>query len=115
MKLGEKIKFYRKQRGLTLESLSISINSSRSYIWELENDNMIRPSARIIKAIADVLGVTIDFLLSPNLTVPEEGDELVVLVREMEKLSPELREVVMKFIHALQDFSQKVLSGGTTT
>ena len=43
--LGEKIKRLRKGKGLTLEQLADRTESSKSYIWELENKNVPRPSA----------------------------------------------------------------------
>jgi transcriptional regulator with XRE-family HTH domain len=63
--LGEKIRILRKKEGYTLERLAELTDSSKSYIWELENKNPPRPSAEKIARIASVLGVTSDYLLNP--------------------------------------------------
>ena len=44
--MGEKIQKLRKKKGFTLEKLAELTNSSKSYIWELENKNPPRPSFR---------------------------------------------------------------------
>lgn len=43
--LGEKIQKLRKAKGLTLDRLAELTESSKSYIWELENKSPPRPSA----------------------------------------------------------------------
>ena len=43
--LGRKIRELRKEKGYTLEKLAELADSSKSYIWELENKNPPRPSA----------------------------------------------------------------------
>src|ERR1700761_239089 len=61
--IGEKIRKLRKQKGFTLEKLGELTESSKSYIWELENKNPPRPSADKVAKIAAALGVTADYLL----------------------------------------------------
>lgn len=53
--LIEKIRTLRKKKGYTPDKLA---EPSKSYIWQLENDNPPRPSADKIAKIAIVLGVT---------------------------------------------------------
>ena len=43
--LGDKIRTLRKAKGYTLEKLAELAESSKSYIWELENKEPPRPSA----------------------------------------------------------------------
>ncbi len=69
--LGEKIRTLRKEKGYTLEKLAELTDSSKSYIWELENKSPPRPSAEKIGKIASVFGVTPEYLIDKNLT--EEG------------------------------------------
>ena len=70
--LGEKIRKLRKEQGLTLDALADLSGSSKSYIWELENKNLSRPSAEKIAKIAEKLGTTIQFLLDENRKVEKE-------------------------------------------
>jgi hypothetical protein len=43
--LGDKIRALRKQKKLSLEQLAELTDSSKSYIWELENKDDPKPSA----------------------------------------------------------------------
>ena len=68
--LGEKIHRLRKDKRLSLEKLGELTESSKSYIWELENKNPPRPSADKIAKIASVLGVTADYLVDTRESEP---------------------------------------------
>lgn len=70
--LGSKIRELRKGKGYTLEKLADLAESSKSYIWELENKSPPRPSAEKVAKIASVLGVTTDYLLSDSKAAPGE-------------------------------------------
>ena len=59
---GARIKNLRTDKGMTLDDLAQATNSSKSYVWELENKNPPRPSAEKLSAIAKALGVTVDYL-----------------------------------------------------
>lgn len=66
---GERIRTLRKERGFTLDKLAELAESSKSYIWELENKNPPRPSADKISKIAAALGVTTDYLMDTTESV----------------------------------------------
>ena len=64
--LGERIRERRLKTGLTLEQLADAIGSSKSYMWELENKDVARPSAEKLQAIAQALDTTMDYLLAAD-------------------------------------------------
>lgn len=66
MTFGERIRERRKKLGLTLDQLATASDSSKSYVWELENKNPPRPSAEKLAAIAKALEVTVDWLLGTD-------------------------------------------------
>jgi transcriptional regulator with XRE-family HTH domain len=68
--LGNKIRELRKSKGYTLEELAQRADSSKSYIWELENKNPPRPSADKVAKIAAALGVTSDYLMDKSQKAP---------------------------------------------
>lgn len=72
--MGEKIRALRKAAGLTLEQLADATESSKSYIWELENRPTSRPSAEKIQRIAKVLGVIPEFLTDDDRTEASVSD-----------------------------------------
>ncbi len=64
--LSEKLKQHRKQKGFSLDRLAELTQSSKSYLWELENRDTRKPSAEKLTKIAIALGVTTDYLLDEN-------------------------------------------------
>lgn len=76
--MGEKIRALRPQKRLSLEQLAMLTDSSKSYLWELENKDDPKPSADKIGRIAAVPEVTSDFLMSgaapmPDVTIIDEA------------------------------------------
>jgi transcriptional regulator with XRE-family HTH domain len=66
MTFGDRIRDRRKALGLTLDQLAAASDSSKSYVWELENKSPPRPSAEKLAAIAKALQVTVDWLLGTD-------------------------------------------------
>jgi len=74
MKLHEKISCYRKKCGLSQEALSEKIGVSRQAVSKWETGDAL-PEVTKLKALAELFGVTVDFLLSEDETeykVPTE-------------------------------------------
>ncbi len=92
--LGSKIQKIRKQKGLTLEELAKLTDSSKSYIWELENRNLPRPSAAKIAKIAKELEVEIEYLLDNEAAVSKEEAVDAKFYREYKKMTPETRKKI---------------------
>lgn len=93
---GPKIKTLRVEKGLTLDQLAQMTESSKSYIWELENKKPPRPSAEKLAAIAAALSVTVDYLLG-NENTSREAAEDTAFFREYSGLpastKKQLREI----------------------
>ncbi|MAT66495.1 MAG: transcriptional regulator [Gammaproteobacteria bacterium] len=85
--LGEKIRGLRKQRGLSLEQLAEQTESSKSYIWELENKDNPKPSAEKIARIAGVLKVTPEYFMDDRITELEPSEEDKAFFRKYRGLS----------------------------
>jgi transcriptional regulator with XRE-family HTH domain len=98
--LGAKIKELRKNKGLTLEQLAEHIGSGKSYIWELENKGVKRPSAEKLSAIAKALDVTTDYLLDNEQTEISEGLTKDVFFRKLGQLDKDDQERIMDMIDA---------------
>lgn len=65
MSLGENIKTKRKEKGLSQEELAERVLVSTPMICQIERGTR-NPSLQLGKAIADVLGCTVDELLSKS-------------------------------------------------
>ncbi|TQV73106.1 helix-turn-helix transcriptional regulator [Aliikangiella marina] len=98
--LGAKIKELRKQKGLTLEQLAEKIGSGKSYIWEIENKGVKRPSAEKLAAIAKELDVTTDYLLDNEQTEISEGLTKEMYFRKLGQLDEDDQKRIMDMIDA---------------
>ncbi len=67
MKLHEKISYYRKKSGLSQEALSEKIGVSRQAVSKWETGDAL-PEVTKLKSLAELFGVTVDFLLDENET-----------------------------------------------
>lgn len=97
--LGDKIRKLRKDiKKLTLEELAAKTESSKGYIWELENRDTRKPSAEKLMKIADVLGVTAEFLLDDSKSEPDDSVMRAALYRNFEKLDKDDQQKFMNMI-----------------
>jgi transcriptional regulator with XRE-family HTH domain len=94
--IGQKIKALRKEKGYTLDKLAALADSSKSYIWELENKNPPRPSAQKLAKIAKALGVTMDYFVDDEVTEEDATDQM--FYRKYRKMDPEVKEKIRKMI-----------------
>ncbi len=90
--LGKKIRDLRKQKGYTLEKLAELTDSSKSYIWELENKDPPRPSAEKVAKIASALRVTTDYLVSTTKAAPSKDVLDQAFFREYQCLDETTKE-----------------------
>jgi transcriptional regulator with XRE-family HTH domain len=96
--LGDKIRDLRKKKGYTLEKLAELTESSKSYIWELENKSPPRPSGEKIARIAGVLGVTAEYLLDPTekLQAADATDE--AFYRKYRRMDPTTKDRIRRMV-----------------
>lgn len=96
--LGKKIRQLRKGKGWTLEKLAELTGSSKSYIWELENKDLPRPSAEKIGKIANVLGVTTDYLMDKSKTSPNKDVVDTAFFRDYQGLDDTTKEKIRSLV-----------------
>jgi transcriptional regulator with XRE-family HTH domain len=101
--LGDKIRTLRKAKGYTLDKLAELADSSKSYIWELENKNPPRPSADKIAKIAAVLGVTADYLIDPSDTVQVEDATDTAFFRKYRNMDPGTKDKIRRMVDLMGD------------
>ena len=94
--LGEKIRRLRREKGYTLDKLAELAESSKSYIWELENKSPPRPSADKISKIATVLGVTADYLISDAVPVEDATD--AAFFRKYRSMDPATKGKIRRMV-----------------
>lgn len=101
--LGDKIRHLRKQKGYTLEKLGELTESSKSYIWELENKNPPRPSADKIAKIAAVLGVTADYLVDSRESSPAVDVVDDAFFRKYRNMDSDTKERIRRMVEVWSD------------
>jgi transcriptional regulator with XRE-family HTH domain len=100
--LGDKIRKLRKKKDYTLDKLAELTESSKSYIWELENKNPPRPSADKLSRIAQVLETTVEFLLDDDVQeVAEEEAADVRFYRDYRKMDAATKEKIRRMARML--------------
>lgn len=96
--LGQKIRTLRKTKGLTLEELAKMIGAGKSYLWELENKGVENPSAERLTKLADILGVTPEFLLNDKLVSPEPEVVDQAFFRQYQQLDPDTKKRIRQIL-----------------
>lgn len=56
------LKHFRKKKGWSLQKLADQCDTSKTYIWELENKSELDPSCKKVGLIARAFGISIDHL-----------------------------------------------------
>ena len=98
--LGEKIRALRKQKKLSLDKLAELADSSKSYIWELENRDEPCPSAEKVTRIAAALDVTPDFLLTAPAATPDQAVADQAFFRKYQGMSDQDKKRLRQILDA---------------
>jgi transcriptional regulator with XRE-family HTH domain len=99
--LGSKVRELRKEKGFTLDRLAELTESSKSYIWELENKDPPRPSAEKVARIASALGVTSDYLVDTTATVRVEDAADQAFYRKYREMDPAIKDKIRRMADLL--------------
>ncbi|MCB2062081.1 MAG: helix-turn-helix transcriptional regulator [Novosphingobium sp.] len=101
--LGTKINELRRGKSLTLEELAKATGSSKSYMWEIENKDVARPSAEKLEKIAGALGVTSAFLIDSSQATPTEDVEDTAFFHRFQKADPYVKAKLKRILDVLDD------------
>ena len=93
--LGKRIYDLRREKGFTLDKLAELTDSSKSYIWELENRTPPRPSAEKLSKIARHLDTTIEHLLGNEM---QDDAKDAHFFRAYQEMPPETKEKIRKMV-----------------
>jgi transcriptional regulator with XRE-family HTH domain len=100
--LGERVREARLAKGLTLEALAEKVESSKSYMWQIENKDVARPSAEKLQQIAKVLDTTVEYLLAVE-TVTQEDATDTAFFRNYQRMNPRSKERLREMLKILDD------------
>lgn len=81
--IGERVKKYRLDKGLSLSELADRAGVAKSYLSSIERNIQSNPSIQFLEKIADVLDISVETLLVNDNHLPEDLDsDWENLVRE---------------------------------
>jgi transcriptional regulator with XRE-family HTH domain len=107
MKFGDKMTMLRKQKNISQVELAEKTSISRDGISKYERGDII-PSVEYAKRIADVLGVSLDYLVSEDAKDEALDKEAVKRIKDIQKLPEQEKEKVLSVIDALiRDFKTR--------
>lgn len=107
MKLGDKITMLRKQKNISQSELADITKISRDAISKYERGDIV-PSVEYAKRIANVLGVSLDFLVSEEAKEEALDKEAVKRIKEIQKLPQEEQDKLLSVMDALiRDFKTR--------
>lgn len=105
--LGDKIRKLRQEKRLSLDQLAAQAETSKSYLWELENRDTANPTLEKVQKIADVLGITSEFLLDTEAATPSEGIADIAFFRRYQKLPTEKKQQLQDILKVLNSTGGK--------
>ena len=104
MTLGRKIEMLRKDRGWTQIQLAEMLGMTGHHLSRWENDK-IRPRAKMLEKLAEILGLPVDELTSaPKTLTPKSvsnDPELAVLLAEVDELDEEQKGVLKHVLRSM--------------
>ncbi|MCT4616155.1 MAG: helix-turn-helix transcriptional regulator [Marinifilaceae bacterium] len=100
MKFGEKLSKIKKQKKLSQVEISEKTGISRDAISKYERGDVM-PSIEYAKRIADILGVSLDYLVNENDNEDILDNEAVKRIREIQLLPKDDKERIYSVIDAL--------------
>lgn len=101
MAAGEKIVRLRKEKGWSQQLLAQKIGTSGPIIGRYEREEMV-PSVEVAKKLADVFGVTLDYLVDDTGRVAEIKDRTMLnRLTDLEQLDQDDRKTIIRVIDSL--------------
>lgn len=96
MKLGEKIKYLRKSKGISQEELATMLKINRNFLSRIETGKS-DPNAGILKSIAQIFNVDLNSLLDIN-NSEEQGIDKIKYITENCKYLQDKDDKDLEFI-----------------
>ena len=98
MNISERIRFFREQKGLTVNKLANLSGISQSFLRDIELGSK-KPTVETVSLLCDALGITLgDFFNDGTPSALTEND----LLQQIYRLTPSQQETLKNFLKELQ-------------
>lgn len=101
--MGRKVRDLRQEKGFTLEQLATAAGASKSYMWEIENKDVARPSAEKLARIAEVLGVTTEYLVDDSRTEPSTNEQDEAFFHRFQSADKSVKKKLTRILDLLSE------------
>ena len=98
--IGLRLKQFRKEKGITQDSIARQLGVTVAYISNVEN-NKVKLNLRVRSYYADLLGVSMDYLLYTDKSNVNPLD--AEILNMLESFSNTEKEQLIKVLHVLKD------------
>ena len=99
MSLGQKITKMRKEKKLSQVDVASYVGVSRDAISKYERDDIV-PSVENANKVAQILGVSLDYLMSEDDSLEVVDIDMLNRMKEIQRLAEEDKNTVIKIIDA---------------
>lgn len=99
MNVAERVTWFRKKKGFTVNKLANEAGISQSYLREIELGRK-NPTVETLSVLCDALGTTLKEFFDDESVSPLETDELAAVLF---KLSKEQRKRLAEFLKSMQN------------
>ena len=102
MTLGEKISLLRKKKNLSQADLAEKVNVTRDTIGKYERNDII-PTVEKARKIADILGISLDFLASEDAEEPQSNTpdkDMAWRLKELSALPEAEQDKILSIVDA---------------
>lgn len=96
--IGQRIQFFRNQKGITTNKLANMAGISQSYLRDLELDNK-NPTIEIVFQLCKALGITLNDFFNDDYFSMFSKDPLVTRIY---RLTPEQRNALLAFLETFE-------------
>lgn len=102
MKLGEKIKYLRKSKGISQEELATMLKINRNFLSRIETGKS-DPNAGILKSIAQIFNVDLNSLLDINNSEEQGIDKIKYITENCKYLQDKDLEFIVRIMSVMRE------------
>lgn len=107
MKLGEKIKYLRKSKGISQEELATMLKINRNFLSRIETGKS-DPNAGILKSIAQIFNVDLNSLLDINNSEEQGIDKIKYITENCKYLQDKDLEFIVRIMSVTREEYVKI-------
>lgn len=101
-RLGQKLRSRRTERKMSLDALATMAGLSKSYLWELENRESVKPSVDKLQSIAKALDLDVAFLMDDAIEEMQEEHLDRQFFRNFTQLDASDKDRLRMFVDSLR-------------